>query len=162
MLKRFPYLDLVPVSCWTGPFIESYLGEKEKGDNRDQNNKLHQHVEIVPDFLCNKNIFIQYIVGRSQNLVTLIFTKTTFCQCGNTKCMGHILSNSHSSRPIRTPLKKHQSCFKTLYLWKIPLFCCSFYRATRFCHEKDGQNVVTGWFFMKKLYKMTKIKWNSS
>ena len=42
---------------------------------------------------------------RSQNLVTLNFTKTTFCQCGNTKRMAHILLNSCSSRPIRTPLK---------------------------------------------------------
>ena len=42
---------------------------------------------------------------RSQNLRTLIFTKTTFCQHRKTKCMGHILSNSRSSRPIRTPLK---------------------------------------------------------
>ena len=41
----------------------------------------------------------------SQNLVTLIFTKTTFFQCGNTNRMAHILSNSHSSRPIRFPLK---------------------------------------------------------
>ena len=23
------------------------------------------------------------------------------------------------------------------------------YRDTRFCHEKDAQNVVTGWFFTK-------------
>ena len=40
-----------------------------------------------------------------QNLITLIFTKKTFCQCMNTKRMAHILSNSRSSRPIRTPLK---------------------------------------------------------
>ena len=33
------------------------------------------------------------------------FTKTTFCQHWNTKRMVHILSNSRSSRPIRTPLK---------------------------------------------------------
>ena len=37
--------------------------------------------------------------------MTLIFTKTTFCQGENTKGMAHILSTSHSSRPIRTPLK---------------------------------------------------------
>ena len=89
---------------------------------------------------------------RSQNLVTLIFTKTTFCQRGNTKRMAHILSNPHSSRPIRTPLN-HQSCFKISYLWKIPLFWCSFNRDTRFCHEKDDHNVVTGWFFTKKWSK---------
>ena len=47
----------------------------------------------------------------SQNLVTLVFTKMTFCQHGNTKHIAHILSNSRSSRPIRTPLKsiKHAS-----------------------------------------------------
>ena len=39
----------------------------------------------------------------SQNLVTLIFTKTTFCQGVNSKCMAHILTNSSRSRPIRTP-----------------------------------------------------------
>ena len=37
----------------------------------------------------------------SWNLVTLIFTKTTFCHRENTKRMAHILSNSR----IRTPLK---------------------------------------------------------
>ena len=36
----------------------------------------------------------------SQNLVIL-----SFCQSGYTKRMAHILSNSRSSRPIRTPLK---------------------------------------------------------
>ena len=41
----------------------------------------------------------------SQILVTPIFTKTTFCQRENTKRMAHNLSNSRSSRPIRTPLK---------------------------------------------------------
>ena len=48
--------------------------------------------------------FIISSVG-SQNLVTLNFTKIIFCQRGNTKRMAHILSNSRSSRPIRTPLK---------------------------------------------------------
>ena len=41
----------------------------------------------------------------SQNLVTLIFTKTTFCQRGSTKRRAHILSNSCISRPIRIPFK---------------------------------------------------------
>ena len=31
----------------------------------------------------------------------------------------------------------------------IPLVWCSFYRDTRFCHEKDVQNVVTGCFSRK-------------
>ena len=48
------------------------------------------------------------------------------------------------------PLKMHQPCFNISYLWKIPLFWCSFYPDTRFCREKDTQNVVTGWFFTKK------------
>ena len=46
-----------------------------------------------------------HIVGQESKPCTLIFTKMTFCQRGNTKRMAHILSNSHSSRPIRTPLK---------------------------------------------------------
>ena len=29
------------------------------------------------------------------------------------------------------------------------VFWCSFYQDTRFCHEKDAQNVLTGWFFTK-------------
>ena len=41
----------------------------------------------------------------SKNLETLIFSKTTFCQRGNTKRMAHILLNSRSSRTIRTPIK---------------------------------------------------------
>ena len=52
---------------------------------------------------CNCLKYISSV--GSQNLITLIFTKTTFCQRGNTKRMAHILSNSRSSRPIRTPLK---------------------------------------------------------
>ena len=46
-----------------------------------------------------------HIVGWESNLVTLIFTKTTFYQRGNTKRMAHTLSNSCSYRPIRTLLK---------------------------------------------------------
>ena len=42
---------------------------------------------------------------KKKHLVTLIFTKTTFCQHGKTKRLAHILSNSRSSRPIRTRLK---------------------------------------------------------
>ena len=70
--------------------------------------------------------------------------------------MAHILSNSRSSKINYNHLKKHQSCFKILYLWKIPLYWCSFYRDTRFCHEKDAQNVVTGWFSRKKWSKWCK------
>ena len=56
----------------------------------------------------------------SQNLVTLNFTKTTFCQCVNTKRMAHILSNSRSSRLFRTPLTLSLSYPKLCSLW-IPL-----------------------------------------
>ena len=50
----------------------------------------------------------------SQNLVTLIFNKTTFYQRGYTKRMAHIHSNSHRSRSIRTPLKSinHSSKYR--------------------------------------------------
>ena len=49
--------------------------------------------------------------SEGQNLLTLIFTKTAFCQRGNTKHMAHILSNSRSSRPIRTPFN-HASKYR--------------------------------------------------
>ena len=91
---------------------------------------------------------IHHLTYRRPGVKTLklIFTKTKFCQRGNTKRMAHIQSNSLSSRPIRKPLKKHQSCFKISYLWKIPHFGCIFYPDRMFCHdEKDAQKVVTGW-----------------
>ena len=53
----------------------------------------------------SKFIAIIILLVGINNLVTLIFTKTTFCHCGNTKGMVHILSYYRSSRPIRTPLK---------------------------------------------------------
>ena len=53
---------------------------------------------VICSFFCISSV-------ETQNLVALIFTKTTFCQRGNTKRMAQILSNSRSSRPIRTPLK---------------------------------------------------------
>ena len=40
-----------------------------------------------------------------------------------------------------------------------PLFWCSSYRDTKFCHEIDAQNVVTGWFFMKNCQNgVTQVK----
>ena len=51
------------------------------------------------------NTFVYISSVGSRNFVTLIFTKMTFCQRGNTKRMAHILSNYRCSRPIRTPLK---------------------------------------------------------
>ena len=83
----------------------------------------------------------------SQNLVTLIVTKTTFCQRGNTKQMAHILPNSRSSRPVRTPVKStnHASKYRIFEIYHY--YGAHFTRDTMFCHEKDAQNVVTGWFF---------------
>ena len=77
----------------------------------------------------------------SQNLVTLIFTKTTFCQRGNTKRMGHILSISRSSRPMRTPLKSinHPS--------KYPIYEMYHYFGAHFTE--------IGCFAMKKMLKMS-------
>ena len=82
----------------------------------------------------------QYSSVWSQNLVTLIFTKTTFCQPGNTKCIGHILSNSRSSRPIRTPLKH-------------------IYHASKYCinkryHHFGSHFTEIGCIAMKKMLKM--------
>ena len=75
---------------------------------------------------------------RSQNLVTLIFTKTTFCQRGDTKHMAHILSISCSSRSIGTPFKKHQSCFKIFFFFFfLPLI-------TLFSPSSDIQGVGEG------------------
>ena len=59
---------------------------------------------IILPFSCNEHVRISLV--ESQNLVTLIFTQTTYCQCVNTKRMVNILSNSRNSRPIRPPLKR--------------------------------------------------------
>ena len=78
---------------------------------------------------------------ESQNLVTLIFTKTTFCQHGNTKRMAHILSNSRSSRPIKTPLKSINHASKYPIYVRYHYFCAHF--------------TEIGCFAMKKLLKMS-------
>ena len=57
----------------------------------------------------------------SQNLVALIFTKTTF-----TKHIAHILSNSRSSRPIRTPLKSINHASKYCIYEKFHYFGAQF------------------------------------
>ena len=49
---------------------------------------------------------------RSQNLVTSFFAKTTFWQHGNTCHSARLLSNSHTSRPIRTPLDLELRAFR--------------------------------------------------
>ena len=79
---------------------------------------------------------------RSQNLVTLIFTKMTFCQRGNTKRMVHILSNSRISRPIRTPLKSINHALKYRIFEKFHYF------GAHFSFEIQG-------FAMKKILKMS-------
>ena len=67
----------------------------------------------------------------SQNLVTLLFAKTTFCQRGNTKRMAHILSNSHISRPVRTPLKNIKHMLKVMGKKIFPIL-----RSKIFCLSK--------------------------
>ena len=79
----------------------------------------------------------------SQNLITLIFTKTIFCQCGNTKRMAHILSNSHSSRPIRTALKSINHASKYLIYERYHYFGSLF--------------TMIRCFAMKKMLKMSQL-----
>ena len=73
---------------------------------------------------------------RSQNLVTLIFTKTTFCQRGDTKHMAHILSNFCSSRPIGTPLKSINHASKYLIYEKFHYFGAHFSEIRGFAMKK--------------------------
>ena len=100
----------------------------------------------------------------SQNLVTLIFTKTTFCQRRNTKRMAHILSNSRNSRPIRTSLKSINHASKYRIYERYHSFGAHFTQIRCFAIKKmlkmsllDGlprkyaQNVVT----QVKLFIMT-------
>ena len=77
-------------------FLE-HVCSKAVGEKSDKITIKH----CMPLFMVSNVISLV----RSENLVTLIFTKTTFCQRGNTKSMEHILSKSRSSRPIRTALK---------------------------------------------------------
>ena len=86
----------------------------------------------------------------SQNLVALFFTKTTFCQRGNTKRIAHILSNSRSSRPIRTHLKSINHASKYRIYEKFHCFGAHLTEIRGVAVKKDAQNVVTGWFFTKK------------
>ena len=53
-----------------------------------------------------------YIVSRESNPRNSDFSKTTICQCGNTKRLAHILSNSRSSRPIWALLKSTNHALK--------------------------------------------------
>ena len=59
-------------------------------------------------------VSVVLIVGRESKPRNSEFYQNDFCQCGNTKCMAHILSNSSRSRPIRTPLKciNHSSKYR--------------------------------------------------
>ena len=82
----------------------------------------------------------------SQNLVTLIFTKTTFCQRGNAKRMAHMLSNFRSSR---TTLKSINHASKIVSMKISMILVLILPRYEFFFHEKDAQNIVTGCFFTK-------------
>ena len=72
----------------------------------------------------------------SQNLVTLIFTKVTFCQCGNTKRTAHILSNSRPSKPIRTLLKSINHASKYCINEKFHYFGARFTEIRGFAMKK--------------------------
>ena len=66
--------------------------------------------------------------------------------------MAHILSNSCSSRPLRTPLKSINHASKYPIYERYHYFDAQFIRDTMFCHEsheKDAQNGVIGWFTTK-------------
>ena len=60
-----------------------------------------------------------------------------------------ILSNSRSSRPIRTHLKSINYASKYRIYVRYHYFGVHFTKIGLFCHEKDAQNVVTGWFTTK-------------
>ena len=66
----------------------------------------------------------------------MIFTKTTFCQRGNTKRTAHILSNSRSSKPIRTPLKSIDHASKYRVYEKFHYFGAHFTEIRNFAMKK--------------------------
>ena len=99
-------------------------------------------MDICSEDVVQIRIFHRFISSiRSQNLVTLIFTKTTFYQSGNTKRMAHILSNSHSSRLIRAPLKSINHASK--------------YRIYEKFHYFGAHSTENRGFAIKKMLKMS-------
>ena len=67
-----------------------------------------------------------YIVGRQSKPHNSDFYQNVFCQCRNTKRMAHILSNSCSSRPIRTPLKSINHASKYCIYERYHFFSANF------------------------------------
>ena len=93
--------------------------------------KYHVRVIWLRHLMCHMSTSV-----GSQNLVTLIFTKTTFFQVGNTKRKAHILSNFCSSRPIRTPLKSIIHASKYGIYEKFHYFGAHFTEIRRFAMKK--------------------------
>ena len=104
----------------------------------------------VDDSLTRKNTHSRSGVKAS----SLIFTKTTFCQRGNTKRMAHILSNFRSSGPIRTHLKSinHASKYR-IYHGRSHHIGAHFTEIRCFAIKKDAQNVQTRFFPRKYAQK---------
>ena len=69
--------------------------------------------------------------------------------------MALIQSNSRSSNQIRIPLKSINYASKYRIYEKFHYFGAHFTEIQGFCHEKDAQNVITGYFFTKKLFIMS-------
>ena len=126
--------------------------------------KYLQCNQQIQNFLCRsspKNDQMTIPSVGIQNLVTLIFTKTTFCQCGNTKRMAHILSNSLSSRPIKTPLKSINHASKYCIYENFLYFSALFTEIQGFAWKRCSK--CHNWMvFLEEMVKMTYLKWNSS
>ena len=72
---------------------------------------------------------------------TLIFTKTTFGQHGNTKRMAHILvALDQLEHPSKAPIM-----LQNIVSMRYHYFGAHF-TDTIFCHEKDALNVIIGCF----------------
>ena len=127
-----------------GPIANNVMNQNKNDKTTPLEEDSVNNFDLSPLDMSGRLLYTSSVGSR--NLVTLIFTKTTFCQCGNIKRMAHILSNSPSSRPIRTPLKSIYSASKYRIYDRYHQFGAHFYRDTMFCHEKGAQNVITGWF----------------
>ena len=70
--------------------------------------------------IMRKGYILHVVIEESIfNPITPVFAKNIFWQCGNTCHSARLLSNSHTSRPIRTPLDLEFRAFR--------LFLCSLY-----------------------------------
>ena len=73
---------------------------------RQMDENLNSYMSTLLEVGVTIQAFVSYhIVCRESKPRNSYFYQTTFCQHRNTKRIAHILSNSCSSRPIRTPLK---------------------------------------------------------